>query len=693
MPAEARTDRLERLTNLMLVLLDTERPLSLREIAGQVDGYPVGKESARQAFERDKKTLRELGIPITTAHLNSEEQVGYIVRPEDYYLPDLDLDEAEAQALAFAVASVQLGGNAGRDALSTLGHSAGYRLDAPVAVLPAVPALGRVHEALRLNALLRFEYHGKVREVEPYGLVFRQAAWYLVGRDRTAGDGGAMRTFRVDRFESRPEVGEARAFEPPADLDLGAEIHLAPFELSSAGDLPVAEVHVDARLARQVASLLPEADVSAWLSDGGVALTIPVGDEDAFVSWIAGLGDTAVVIAPDRLRATVVARLEAMASAAGSGVPGVSTASGARAEQDGSSADAELERRRARETPDGTVARDEPSGTVARDEPSRRRPPPPPPVAGERLRRLLAVLVHLARVGEAEIGEIARRFDMDEAELVHELELAACCGVPPYTPDQLIELIVDGDHVSASGLGHLAKPRRLTPEEGFALAAAAKALCEVPGADGEGALRSALAKLEQVLGRARLSVEVEQPAFLRELQGAVANKERVEIEYFSSAATRPSTRRVDPYQVVLREGRWYLDAWCHLVDDLRRFQVDRIQAVRPTGEVFEPPSALDESLGGPDAFLGGPDARRARIAFPAGSELGVEQVAVSPVERQEDGRLVTDVLVGDAEGWFGRLLLRLGPGTEVLAPLDLGDLPARAARRALERYAPPQKDD
>lgn len=649
MASEARRDRLERLTNLVLVLLDASRPLSLREITDRVEGYPETKEAIRQAFERDKRALRDLGIPLASVPIDGHDQVGYQIDEDEYYLPDLELDEAEATALAFAVAAVQLGGSAGRDALSTLGHGVD-QVPAPVAVLPSVPFLAVVHDAVRDRAELRFGYHGRERRVEPYALSFRRAAWYLVGRDLTAdGPSGQVRTFRLDRFESEPAAGEPGGFEPPGDLDLASEIQLLPFAADGAEDLPVADLEIDGRLAHQVAALVPDSAVSAWGEHGSVRLSLPVGDVAAFTSFVAGLGDAAVVHGPASLREAVVERLRAVAAA----VPPPRAA--------------------------------EPPATAGA--PVRPRPQPPTTlVAGERLRRLLALLVHLARVKEASLPELARQFQMSEDELVHDLELAACCGVPPYTPDQLIELIVEGDRVLAYGLGHLARPRRLTPQEGFALAAAAAALGQVPGAGDEPALASALAKLERVLGEQQFSVELDPPEFVAPLREAVGRHESVEIDYVSSSAPTETTRTVDPYQVVLREGRFYLDGWCHRAGGLRRFAVDRILAVRPTGTVFEPPATLDESLASPAAFLGGPDVVTVRLAFPAGSELGVEQLATSTLERLEDGRLVADLRVGDVEGFLGRLLLRLGPGSEVLAPDSLRDAAARAAARALARY-------
>ena len=202
--SESASTVFERMTNLVLVLLETFASSHSPRISGTVAGYPSGTEAARQAFERDKRALRELGIPLTMEPVESEQQVGYRIVADDYYLPDLGLDAAEEQALGFAIAAVQLGGAAGSDALAKLGSPlteavlgrAGYGAGsgpgtAPVAVLPSLPALGPIHEALRLHAVLGFRYHGRERDVEPIGLAFRAGAWYLVGRDRAATGGPA----------------------------------------------------------------------------------------------------------------------------------------------------------------------------------------------------------------------------------------------------------------------------------------------------------------------------------------------------------------------------------------------------------------------------------------------------------------------------------------------------------------------
>ena len=46
-------------------------------------------------------------------------------------------------------------------------------------------------------------------------------------------------------------------------------------------------------------------------------------------------------------------------------------------------------------------------------------------------------------------------------------------------------------------------------------------------------------------------------------------------------------RIVDPYYVILKEGTWYVYAYCHLREDFRVFRIARIRYANPTGEKFE----------------------------------------------------------------------------------------------------------
>jgi predicted DNA-binding transcriptional regulator YafY len=314
-----RLSRLERITNLVLALLDASRPLSLREIGRAVAGYPSAPGALRQAFERDKRTLRDNGIPISVERVDGDDQVGYRILPEQYYLPELGLTGEEEAALSFALLAVRLEGGSGRDVLHKL-SAQGPRDVAPVAVLPSLPALGVLQQAIRDRAPITFGYHGRVRRVDGYGLVFRGGSWYLVGRDADVGEAGGLRRFRVDRIEDEPVVGGPGSYERPVGFDAARELRYVPFQPSASGPVEPesteVEISVDARAAEGVLALVGSGSVAGRADDGSVRLAFAVGDEGAFYSWVLGLGDAVEVLSPREVRRGVIARLEAAARAA-----------------------------------------------------------------------------------------------------------------------------------------------------------------------------------------------------------------------------------------------------------------------------------------------------------------------------------------------------------------------------------------
>ncbi len=314
----SRPSRLERITNLFLALLETPRPLSLREIGVAVAGYPTEPTALRQAFERDKRTLRDEGVPVAVERIDGEEQVGYRILPEQYYLPDLGLSSEEQEALAFALAAVRLEGGVGRSALEKLSPEAVLDL-APMAVLPTLPALPVLQDAIRRRCVVRFVYHARTREVEGHELVFRLGAWYFAGRDRSAN--GELRTFRVDRFETPASLGEPAAYDRPALAERGEAVRLAPWAAGPAheedGVAPVTvTLEVDVRELAYARGMFGEHALAQRMADGSGRFVFPVADEAAFVAWVLGRGDAVEVIGPPALREQVIAQLAALSGEA-----------------------------------------------------------------------------------------------------------------------------------------------------------------------------------------------------------------------------------------------------------------------------------------------------------------------------------------------------------------------------------------
>ncbi len=437
MEAPPKLDRLERVTDLVLVLLETEQPLTLDAIAHQVPGYPVEHSARRQAFERDKRLLRDEGIPVRTERLPGNEQYGYLIDRDSFYLPDLKLEADEQVALHLAVAGVHLGDPSGRDALLKLGAT-GLADVRPIAAMIPPAALIELFEAVRVRAAASFSYRGEPRQVVPVGLWFRFGHWYLVAYDLDRAD---QRTFRVDRIDGEVTRGERASVPDDVDIDVQASVPEEPWQ-TDGDDRVDLRVRVDAVVARRVADEVGEDKVVARHDDGSIDVLLGVSSFPSIRSWLLGLLDHAVVLEPPACREEMVAWLEALASAA----PAASATPASDASADDSAAASA-----SASAPSAAAPEKARSDTAAAPAPPESAPARSAPGAetSRRLRRLLAVVGWLAQVGEAPVAEIAQRFGMSEKELVAELELAACCGTPPYTPDTLMEIEVSENSVRA----------------------------------------------------------------------------------------------------------------------------------------------------------------------------------------------------------------------------------------------------
>ena len=302
--------RVERVLNLLALLLDTHVALTREEIVREVSGYPAQISAYRRAFERDKETLRGMSVPITVEPIGDGAELGYRVRPQDYYLPDLGLTADETAALRVAVNAVQLGSEAGEGALMKLG-ALGEDAPAPIASLPLVPALATLFDAFRTRAVVTFTYRGQTRTVEPWGLSSKRGHWYVVGWDR---DRQAVRAFRADRIGSEVQVGELKAFEVPDDFRPDDHIEDRPWLLGDQSSETVS-ILVDAVAVDRVVAQVGADAVVTEQPNGSAIVELTATNRAAVRSLVLGFLDHAEVLEPADLRGEIVAWLEHVARA------------------------------------------------------------------------------------------------------------------------------------------------------------------------------------------------------------------------------------------------------------------------------------------------------------------------------------------------------------------------------------------
>ena len=61
------------------------------------------------------------------------------------------------------------------------------------------------------------------------------------------------------------------------------------------------------------------------------------------------------------------------------------------------------------------------------------------------------------------------------------------------------------------------------------------------------------------------------------LGGALMQRKRLRLRYFKRSDRSTSEREVSPQRLINYRSTWYLDAWCHASDGLRRFALDAVR--------------------------------------------------------------------------------------------------------------------
>lgn len=310
----------ERLLNLVVALLATEQGLTKDTILGSVSGYReqaeagASKDALEKMFERDKDSLRGLGVPIETigdrADPDDLREARYRIPTAEYELPpDITFTPAELALLTLAGGvwsenSLSVDARTGLRKIRALGIVVdepiiGY---APRISLPG-PAFGALQQAIEQTRVVGFPYlkpgeeNPRMRRVQPLALVEYEARWHVFGVDL---DIDADRTFLLSRIVGPVEI--TRQPFPPELREGAGERVLAGLEAVAARNSALLEVN-------------PGTEAALRLSRRATAapqgIRVPYVDPHIFADELASYGPEVRVVEPPELRDAVIARLEA----------------------------------------------------------------------------------------------------------------------------------------------------------------------------------------------------------------------------------------------------------------------------------------------------------------------------------------------------------------------------------------------
>jgi proteasome accessory factor C len=309
--------------------------------------------------------------------------------------------------------------------------------------------------------------------------------------------------------------------------------------------------------------------------------------------------------------------------------------------------------------------------------------------ATDRVMRMLSIVPWIAAHDGPLVADVCHRFGIERNQLVDDLNVVQFVGLPPYTPDMLIEVVFEGDRVWVRFADVFSRPLRLSPNQALGLVAAGAALTAAGGDDAGGPLASGLAKLADLLGIApdeALGIRLgsSRPEVLDTLRQAVRERRRLHLDYFAYGRDERTQRDIDPYRVFAADGAWYVFGLCHLAQGDRLFRVDRIYGAELLDETFERPPGLDDN---PEVFDVSPTAPRVTLDLSPAARWVVETYPVEKMIERPDGGVEARLAVA-SRAWLERLLLRLGDEVQVIDADDpsLATAGADAARRVLARY-------
>ena len=302
----------------------------------------------------------------------------------------------------------------------------------------------------------------------------------------------------------------------------------------------------------------------------------------------------------------------------------------------------------------------------------------------ERTARALDLVPYLLEHQGISTTELAKVFGVSEKQINADLVLIHMCGLPGYTPLELIEMYYEDGFVTVSDPQSLKKPRKMSRSEMTSLLVSLDLMKSLRSDEIAGEIAELQDKLRQNMIFENPIVVVQNSGnqeFLQVLEGAIAKSSAVKIVYLSGVKDERSEREVFPLSIYLSNGVNYLNAWCQTSKADRTFRLDRILSCEPLSGI-----ELIEKFSGTKSEIE-TGLIRLKVAKAARNFVEENRTIVSQTEGSESEEEILVTLNPIDTEWLIRSVLGYGGLIEVVEPEALVEKIKNRARAILELYS------
>ena len=203
----------------------------------------------------------------------------------------------------------------------------------------------------------------------------------------------------------------------------------------------------------------------------------------------------------------------------------------------------------------------------------------------EKAARLLDLVPYISTHQGVALSELAAEFGISESELLSDLNTLWMCGLPGYTPLELIDLAFDSGFVTIRNAAPLAYVRTMSSAEIVALALGLDLLRENTehlDAEHNDRIENLAKKLRDQIGVHISIASSPTTAHRSVLSTSIAQRLPVEMTYYSSSSDQETKRVVTAYDFFRDNDVEYFQGYCHSSKGMRTFRIDRVVAISLT---------------------------------------------------------------------------------------------------------------